>query len=351
MWLSLTAVVGQLGLAMLLAAFAVIVFAVLADVVAEGQTRAFDLAVIQYFQTHQPAWMHQPVLDITWLANGQTIAVVLSSAVIALVAMRRVWPDAGILALVGLGGFGFVEGVKAIYHRPRPSIAVDLGYSFPSGHSFLSMSVYGMLAYYLSLNLEPRARKWIWGAAGLIILLIGSSRVLLGAHYPSDVLAGFASGGAWLWSCLALRRLFRRRDWGAWKSQRLSRLVAARSIVDGLSDDRELLKSFGQKLSEDRAVNSVSRAFAKSGLVLQSGYVRLSSWWPALRSHSYDLVVLAAPLRAAAKRLKDSECLRYERDLEAVKKPLRQLWTAQRGLFGIETDEPYVAAGESAPAS
>ena len=62
---------------------------------------------------------------------------------------------------------------------------------------------------------------------------------------------------------------------------------------------------------------------------------------------AYDLVLLAAPLRAAATRLKDPECHRYESDLESVKKSLRQLWTAQRGLFGIETDEPYVAAGES----
>lgn len=347
MWLSLTAVVGQLGLAALLAALAVIVFAVLVDVVMEGQTRAFDLAAIHYFHTHQPAWMHQPVMAITWLANGPTIAIVLSCSVITLIAMRRFWPDAGVLAIVGLGGFAFVETVKSIYHRPRPSIAVDLGYSFPSGHSFLSMSVYGMLAYYLSLNMERRARRAIWAVAGLVILLIGSSRVLLGAHYPSDVLAGFTSGGAWLWSCLALRRLFKRRDWAAWRSERLSRLTAARRIVDGLSEQRPRLEGLGKKLAEDRSLNPVSRSLAKSGLLLERAYLKAAKRWPNLGKHSYDLVLLAAPLRAAARRMKDPECQRYGQDLDAVKAPLRQLWTAQRGLFGIQADEPYVAAGGS----
>jgi membrane-associated phospholipid phosphatase len=89
-------------------------------------------------------------------------------------------------------------------------IFAHLGYSFPSGHSFFALVVYGMLAYWLTRDAPRRARRWGWALAVGLILLVGFSRVFLGEHYPSDVAAGYAVALPWLWGCLALPTAFHR---------------------------------------------------------------------------------------------------------------------------------------------
>ena len=82
-------------------------------------------------------------------------------------------------------------------------LAVALYYSFPSGHAMMSLITYGLLAYFLFVGL-PRAwlRVPVSAALILLILLIGFSRLYLGVHYVSDMLAGFAVGGLWLSFCI-----------------------------------------------------------------------------------------------------------------------------------------------------
>ncbi len=345
-WLTFTAVLGQVGLAALSAAGAVILFALLADVVAEGATRRFDLSVVHYFHVHQPLWMHVPLMDVTWLANGPTIAAILSLTVFLLILMKRFWPDGGILAIAGLGGWGFVQLVKAVYHRPRPNYAVDTGYSFPSGHSFLSTVIYGMLAYYLTLNMERRAQRFIWCVAILMVLMIGSSRVLLGAHYPSDVLAGFASGAAWLWCCLALRRLFRKRDWSSWRQERLTRLTESRSLLEELGPQRGQLETLGHGLLQDDKVNMSSRLLARFGFIVERIYQRLAD--PArLAIRPYDLVAYAYFLRTAIKNVTPEAASRHSDEMSRAEHALKQLWIVQRGLFGRGSDEPTNSAQTS----
>ena len=121
--------------------------------------------------------------------------------------------------------------LKALFHRPRPEVVFDnLGYSFPSGHSFFALVVYGMLAYWLTRDMPINRRGTTWTVAILAIFLVGFSRVFLGEHYPSDVAAGFAVAVPWLWGCLALPTLFHRRR------QRSSRGVIAKA---GKSQDGE----------------------------------------------------------------------------------------------------------------
>jgi membrane-associated phospholipid phosphatase len=81
--------------------------------------------------------------------------------------------------------------------------------SFPSGHAFFSLTIYGMLAYLLSRDAPPRRRRQRWGATVVAILLVGFSRVFLGVHFPSDVVAGFLVALPWLWDCLALPQALR----------------------------------------------------------------------------------------------------------------------------------------------
>jgi undecaprenyl-diphosphatase len=100
---------------------------------------------------------------------------------------------------IGLASLG-VELIKATVSRDRPSvlepIIVEHGFSFPSGHATLSMVAYGVLAVLVSRSrLSPALRTAIVFALGVLVVLIGASRVWLGVHFPTDVIAGWITGG------------------------------------------------------------------------------------------------------------------------------------------------------------
>jgi undecaprenyl-diphosphatase len=123
-----------------------------------------------------------------------------------------------LVALMALGAGLLNLGLKELFHRPRPvdptGWVTERNYSFPSGHSLGSVVCYGLFVYLLLLPLVPRrrARRAVVAAAATLVMLIGFSRIYLRAHYPSDVLAGFAVGTAWLTLCIAvLAQLQKRR--------------------------------------------------------------------------------------------------------------------------------------------
>ena len=115
-----------------------------------------------------------------------------------------------------IGGGALDWALKTIFHRPRPlfadPIAHGYGFSFPSGHSMGSLIGFGMLAYVLTRSQRGRdARYVIYACAALLVASIGLSRLYLGVHFPSDVLAGFAAGIMWLAACLSGVEIARRR--------------------------------------------------------------------------------------------------------------------------------------------
>ncbi|WP_048601733.1 phosphatase PAP2 family protein [Rubeoparvulum massiliense] len=108
-----------------------------------------------------------------------------------------------LLFLALLGGWLFNAWLKSLFHRTRPSIMAlveETGYSFPSGHAMVGTAFYGMMAYLLwhHLKLQGKPAFWVLPSFGLFIILMGLSRVYLGVHYGSDVLAGFAAGFLWI---------------------------------------------------------------------------------------------------------------------------------------------------------
>jgi undecaprenyl-diphosphatase len=117
--------------------------------------------------------------------------------------------------LVLLGGQLFNQGLKEYIKRARPPFheaAHASGYSFPSGHSMGSFIAYGMLAYLLVLALPVRrVRIAVVGLLAGLVVLIGFSRIFLGAHWFSDVMGGFAAGGCWLALCISAIEMVRRR--------------------------------------------------------------------------------------------------------------------------------------------
>lgn len=122
--------------------------------------------------------------------------------------LRKHWTKAFILVAC-IGGAGVLNVLlKHLFARSRPDffpVIMETGYSFPSGHAMGALCFYGLLAFFLSLKLNRgAARLLIYSLAAVYILLIGVSRVYLGVHYPSDVLAGYIAGSTWLFFCLSL---------------------------------------------------------------------------------------------------------------------------------------------------
>ena len=186
------------------AAAALTAFLILSHEVHGGETQRFDTAVFQYFQAKQSVNIHLLMTLVSLLASGWAILGVSLACVVAFWRKPACRPDALAMLLAGPGGQGIVSGLKVLFHRTRPEAAFDaLGYSFPSGHSFAAVTLYGMLAVWLT-RAVPARRAWVWGVTLVLILLIGFSRIYLGVHYASDVAAGYTAGLPWLWGCCAL---------------------------------------------------------------------------------------------------------------------------------------------------
>jgi undecaprenyl-diphosphatase len=123
---------------------------------------------------------------------------------------RRDRDHLGVL-LVTMMGAGVLDGVlKLAFHRLRPDPffgAKPTTYSFPSGHSLISFCFYGLIAGMINFQLEERwQRVLVWCVAGLLIGLIGLSRIYLGVHWPTDVAAGYAAAIIWMGAVRVMAR-------------------------------------------------------------------------------------------------------------------------------------------------
>jgi undecaprenyl-diphosphatase len=121
--------------------------------------------------------------------------------------------------LIGLvvtlsGAAASAYALKEIVQRARPSglipAVTETSFSFPSGHAVASVALYGFIAFLLS-RLYPRHKRVAAALAALVALTISFSRLYLGVHYPSDVIAGFILGGLWLWIGIWVTNRFRSR--------------------------------------------------------------------------------------------------------------------------------------------
>ena len=182
-------------------AFVVWAFAELADEVVEGDSRRFDRAVLLWIHSHFPGWLDGPMRLVTALGYYWVVFPLLAVTVLAF--YRKGWKLSAILLVVSTSGSIVLTTVlKAIYARSRPEL-FDSGYtasfySFPSGHATLAVGFYGTLTLLLAYRLRGYAR-WLVAACGVsLVLLIGFSRLYLGVHYPTDVLAGYLAALLWL---------------------------------------------------------------------------------------------------------------------------------------------------------
>jgi undecaprenyl-diphosphatase len=195
--------------------------AYLLDELREGETFRLDRAILLALRhpdnlAHPlgPAWLLQSAIDFSAL-GGFTLLWSLGGAGLGFLVLLRRRAEAAWIAASVVGASILNATLKVWLHRPRPEIvphlAVVSNASFPSGHAMISSAVYLTLALMIA-EVQPRlgARLYVVGAASLLVLLIGCSRVYLGVHWPSDVLAGWAFGSAWAFSVFIVNRLFTR---------------------------------------------------------------------------------------------------------------------------------------------
>jgi undecaprenyl-diphosphatase len=200
---------------------AVLLFAEFVDRVVEGDTRAFDESVLLAFRDPNnpsnpvgPAWLQIMFRDISPL-GGYAVVILISLAVIGYLLMdgKRA---AALWVLVSVGGGAVLSNLlKFAIERPRPDLVARLvevnTTSFPSGHATLAAVTYLTLGALLSrVEARRRVKIYLLTVAMTLTFLIGVSRIYLGVHWPTDVLAGWCVGAAWAMLCwriaLALQR-------------------------------------------------------------------------------------------------------------------------------------------------
>lgn len=321
-WL-LALAVFRLGLSFIAATLGLLVFAKIAREVFQGETQAFDESVVNYFATHQPAWLHVPVRAITYLANWEAIAIVSTSAFLYF-AIKRKFGRAITLAIAVLGGWGLIEGLKALFARPRPEVnsIAETGLSFPSGHAFFSLTLYGLLAYFLAREAPWRLKGAVWTAVFSLAILVGISRVLLGVHYPSDVAGGFCVGAFWLWGCLKLPSLFAWKSWGEWRRERLSALASARQDLSSLGEAILPLEEAAESALAGRQLRRSDRLYLRGSLTFSKLYRRSAARLRFLRRYPIGSLPLGSALARA------------ERHGLTVPKEAHRLSAAARVLLG-----------------
>ena len=199
-------------------------FVELAEVARDNSARAFDTEILLAFREARqtdnpigPLWFEEAMRDITGLGSTIVLVMVTAVTIFYLLLIGR-WRTA-LLMLVTVGGGQILSSLlKLGIDRPRPDLVSHLAevqtLSFPSGHAMMSAVTYLTLGSMLAGIVPGRATKiYVLGVAVLLTLMVGVSRVYLGVHWPSDVLAGWCAGFAWAMLCwLVARHFFRRTD-------------------------------------------------------------------------------------------------------------------------------------------
>jgi membrane-associated phospholipid phosphatase len=226
---SLISIIRLGGLAV--AGLAMWAFATIAHEVLDSETYAFDKSILLYLRS-----LHDPVRDRIMLAltffGEPNLLLMLSVSLGIMLWVRQHRSEAITIAITGAGAVGLNMLLKQLFARDRPQLwerAVEVRfYSFPSGHAMISMVVYGLLGYFLAARF-PRQRWLIYGLTVVLIAGIGLSRLYLGVHWPTDVIAGYIAGLVWLLACIFSLEV--------WKQFHDSRPVAEEKFLSPDSSD------------------------------------------------------------------------------------------------------------------
>ncbi|MCA0455248.1 MAG: phosphatase PAP2 family protein [Chloroflexi bacterium] len=200
---------------LLICIVSILIFGNLVDGVSENESIvAFDIALAN--ELHRGATTTSTSIYLLISLFGGTILFVWSVVVGLIFAWKRQRLGLIIWVVTISGGQILNAALKLFFARPRPTFAsplvIEQYYSFPSGHAMMSFIAYGMLAYVICVLLKNNAQRLVVTLlAALIIILIGISRMALGVHYFSDVIAGYSVAALWLVICVTVWRSIQQR--------------------------------------------------------------------------------------------------------------------------------------------
>ncbi|HXH83451.1 MAG TPA: phosphatase PAP2 family protein [Candidatus Tectomicrobia bacterium] len=213
-WLRQEGRVLLLALGVVLAAWA---FLEIADEVTEGDAQPYDERILEALRRPDdptrprgPGWLVAAAQDVTAL-GGPTVLTLAVLAVLGYLVLAAHAREAWLVAIASGGGLALSTALKMGFARDRPDVVPHLApvltASFPSGHTMVAAVVYLTLGALLAVVLpRRRVKAYTVAIAFVLVLLIGISRVYLGVHYPSDVLAGLTAGLAWALLCWFVAR-------------------------------------------------------------------------------------------------------------------------------------------------
>jgi undecaprenyl-diphosphatase len=199
----------------------VLLFWILASEVAEGDTQGFDVRIVQAMRNPLnpsvpigPQWLQWSMVDVTAL-GGPTILGLMLVAVVGFLLLQTRYHTALFVAATTATGEILSYILKHYFNRARPTVVPNLRImspSFPSGHAMESAIVYLTLGAVLMRVAETRVTKvYLLGVAMLLTTIVGISRVYLGVHYPTDVVAGWIVGLVWASICWLFAQHFEAR--------------------------------------------------------------------------------------------------------------------------------------------
>lgn len=200
---------GRLLIGLVLIGVSVILFVSIQDPVRRGAPLPFDEAGLLFFRVPDapellrgPSWMERLCRDLSALGSRPVLTLVTLVASGFFLLLRR-FQALALIWLTAITGTLLMGGLKDFYARPRPEVIPGLSevfsLSFPSGHSMMSAMIYGSLAVLVASFVNERGiRIFLIGLAASLVMLIGLTRIILGVHFPSDVVAGWSIGLIWV---------------------------------------------------------------------------------------------------------------------------------------------------------
>lgn len=208
---SLISVVLSMSLA--ITVLAIILFSWIADEMREGDTIRFDDNVRSFVHSFSSPAMTKFMFAMSFM--GATGLILMLLAAVILCVGKKWYRALGWLALTLAGAAVLSLTLKNGFHRARPEVffgTLPHSYSFPSGHALFSFCFYAVMAGLINARVRSLwLRVVVFSVAAVMIVLIGLSRIYLGVHYPSDVVAGYVAGAIWVSTMITMDRIHRTR--------------------------------------------------------------------------------------------------------------------------------------------
>ncbi|WP_223145612.1 Phosphatase PAP2 family protein [Sporosarcina sp. ANT_H38] len=205
----------QLLLAFILCIGFGLTFVYIATAVSNNSIGRFDTAIIGFIQGLEAPWLTAIMKGFTWVGSGLAVTTITVIGFIVLYFFLRYRQQSFLLTIVVVGSILFNKMLKSYFKRERPELhrIMDAGgFSFPSGHSMMAFALYAILAYIAWRNVKTTTNHvLLFLFAAFMIIMIGTSRIYLGVHYPSDIIGGYIASALWVTLAISVYSYFQNK--------------------------------------------------------------------------------------------------------------------------------------------